>query len=338
MPKRDIIVIGASAGGVEAVGAVVSRLPADLDASVLVVVHIPPYATSTLPSILDRCGPLKAVHPRDGEALQPGRIYVAPPDKHLLVEVGRVVVRRGPKENRFRPSIDALFRSAAYVYGSRVIGVVLSGVLDDGTSGLWSIKRLGGVAMVQTPEDAQHPEMPRSVLEHVECDYAGTAAELGARLGELVGHAVASSPPIEHGELRRLGLEVEIATRDGAFDKGIMEWGDMATFTCPECHGALVKLQEGTMTRYRCHTGHAFTPSALLAGITESVEQTLWHAMRGLEEQTLLLEHLARHFEDAGNPRSAELFRDKARKSREQAQIVHDSLPDHEQLSQDIES
>jgi two-component system chemotaxis response regulator CheB len=338
MHKRDIIVIGASAGGIEAVATIMSRLPRDLAASVFVVVHIPPFAPSHLPGILTRSGPLPAVHPQDGETIEPRRIYVAPPDKHMLIEAGRVVVRRGPKENRFRPSIDALFRSAAYVYGPRVIGVVLSGVLDDGTSGLWSIKRLGGVALAQKPEDALHPEMPRSALTYVECDHVGTAAELGALLGTLVGHGVPSAPDIDHGELRRLRLEVEIAMRDNAFEKGIMAWGDMATFTCPECHGALVKVEEGAMTRYRCHTGHAFTASALLAGITEAVEVTLLQAMRGLEEQTLLLEHLAKHFDDAGNKQGAELFRQKARKSREQAQTVHDSLPDHELFSQDGES
>ena len=336
MSKRDIIVIGASAGGLEAVRTVLAGLPADLAAAVFVVIHIPPFHESTLPDILTRAGPLQASHPKDGEHLRPGRIYVAPPDKHLLLEPGRIMVKRGPKENRFRPSIDALFRSAAYVYGPRVIGVVLSGVLDDGTSGLWSIKRMGGVAIIQAPDDARHPEMPRSVLDYVECDHVCAAKDLGPLLDGLVGQPTAVQEEIPPQELRRLGLEAEIAARNDAFEKGIMEWGDMAKYTCPECHGALVKLQEGQMVRYRCHTGHAFTSSALLAGITEAVEDTLWQAMRGLEEQAMLLEHIAAHFAHAGRDEMAELFRTKARKSKDQARIVHDSLPEHEQLSQDL--
>jgi two-component system chemotaxis response regulator CheB len=163
MANRDIIVIGASAGGVEALSDFFSGLPANLEATIFVVLHIPPYSPSSLPVILTRCGHMSASHPKDGEEVRPGQVYIAPPDHHLLVELGRVLIKRGPKENRFRPSVDALFRSAAYAYGRRVIGIVLSGALDDGTSGLWTIKRLGGVAIVQQPEDACVPNMPRSV-------------------------------------------------------------------------------------------------------------------------------------------------------------------------------
>ena len=143
MPNRDIIVVGASAGGIEALRGLAAGLPRDLQATLFVVVHIPPYSPSTLPSILSAAGPLPATHPADGERVRPGHIYVTPPDHHLLIEGAAVLVRRGPKENRFRPSVDALFRSAAYVYGPRVIGVVLSDALDDGSSGLWTVKRLG---------------------------------------------------------------------------------------------------------------------------------------------------------------------------------------------------
>jgi two-component system, chemotaxis family, protein-glutamate methylesterase/glutaminase len=155
MARRDIVVIGSSAGGITPLSELVGGLPPDFPASILIVQHIPPHAPSMLPEILSRAGPLPAVHPKPNEPIQPGRIYVAPPDHHLLIaESGKAIVARGPKENRFRPSIDALFRSAAYVYGPRVIGVVLSGALDDGTSGLWSVKRMGGMAVIQDPEDA----------------------------------------------------------------------------------------------------------------------------------------------------------------------------------------
>ena len=162
MAQRDIVVIGASAGGVAVLTELVQSLPADFHAAVFIVLHIPPHSPSVLPQILSAAGPLQAVHPVDGERIQKGRIYIASPDHHLLIEDGHVVVRKGPKENRFRPSVDALFRSAAYIYGPRVIGIVLTGTLDDGTSGLWSIKRLGGVAIIQEPKEAPFPSMPAS--------------------------------------------------------------------------------------------------------------------------------------------------------------------------------
>jgi two-component system, chemotaxis family, protein-glutamate methylesterase/glutaminase len=337
MARRDVIVIGASAGGVAALTNLVKGLPADLGAAVFVVMHVRPYTPSALPRILAEAGPLEAVHAEDRGRFRPGRIYIAPPDKHMLLEAGRLAVRRGPKENRFRPSIDALFRSAAYVYGPRAIGVVLSGALDDGTSGLWSIKRLGGVAVVQTPADAQHPQMPHNVLEHVEADHVCPAAEMGPLLARLAAEDAPEAPPVDGDELRRLALEVDIATRDDAFEKGVFDWGQMAPYTCPECHGALVRLQEGPVLRYRCHTGHAFTPSALLAGVTEAVEETLWQAMRAMEEQAMLLEHMAKHFDGSGQKRAAGVFMEKSRSARDRARVIHDSLPEHEQISGDIE-
>jgi two-component system chemotaxis response regulator CheB len=333
--KRDIIALGASAGGVEALRALAKGLPRDLDASVFIVLHVPPHSPSNLPAVLSAAGPLVAEHARDGAAIQPNRIYIAPPDKHLILEPGRMLVRRGPKENRFRPSIDALFRSAAYVFGSRTIGVVLSGSLDDGTSGLWSIKRLGGLTVIQEPDDAVHPQMPRNAREHVQIDNVGRATELGQILGRLVSERAPVETEVSMDELRRLGLEVEIAASDGDREKGIMEWGDMAGFTCPECHGALVQLREGALVRFRCHTGHAYTASTLLAEITDTVEKTLWQARRAVEEQAMMLEHIAKHLRGAGRDKGADLFLQKARHARARAQVIHDSLPEHEQLSAD---
>jgi two-component system chemotaxis response regulator CheB len=337
MAERDIIVVGGSAGGVEATRALVRGLPHDLAAAVFVVIHVPAYGPSSLPAVLQSAGPLEARHACDGETIRSGRIYVAPPDHHLLVETGQVVVRRGPKENRFRPSIDALFRSAAYVYGPRVIGVLLSGVLDDGVSGLWTIKRLGGVTVVQEPASAAHPEMPRSAIEQVGIDHVCPADRLGALLATLSGEPVAAPVQVADEELRRLRAEVDIAASSGAFDKGIFTWGDMTPFTCPECHGALVRLAEGTLLRFRCRTGHAFTPSALLAGITDAVEATLWQSMRALDEQTLMLEHMALHFRHTDRQDVAMLFESRAESSKARAQIVHDSLPRHEPLAVDLQ-
>jgi two-component system chemotaxis response regulator CheB len=166
-PER-VVVIGASAGGVESLKEVVGALRSDFPAAICVVLHVPPYQPSLLPKILSGCGELPAVHPEDGTNLLAGHIYVAPPDRHLLLGNDRASVTKGPKENRFRPSIDALFRSAAYAYGPKVIGVVLSGALDDGTSGLWSVKRMGGIAIIQSPDDARFDSMPKSALEYVD--------------------------------------------------------------------------------------------------------------------------------------------------------------------------
>jgi two-component system chemotaxis response regulator CheB len=183
--KRDIIVIGASAGGVQALQQLVQTLPPDLAAAVFVVLHTSPWAPSLLPQILSRSGPLPAAHARDGEGIERGRIYVAPPDHHLLLERDRTVLWKGPKENRFRPAINVLFRSAAGAYGERVTGVILTGALDDGSAGLWWISRQGGVALVQDPDEAQIDEMPRSALTYVSSAYVARLSEMGSFLTRL---------------------------------------------------------------------------------------------------------------------------------------------------------
>lgn len=319
-----------------ALRAVTAALPRDFPAAVFVVMHIPPHSPSELPEILAREGPLPAGAAEDEQAIEPGRVYVAPPDHHLLLEPGRTLVKRGPKENRSRPSVDALFRSAAYSYRARVIGVVLSGALDDGTSGLWSVKRLGGRTIVQEPSDAGVPDMPNSAIEHVEVDHVAAAAEIGPLLAELAGKPAARAPDVAARDVERLKLEIEIATQDDAFERGVMNWGELTPFTCPECHGILVQLNEDTISRFRCHTGHAFSISALLAGVDESVESLFWQAMRGLEENTMLLRHMAEHFAEAGEKEVAELFFDKAHEKGKLARAIHDSLPRHEQVSGEL--
>src|SRR3954452_14268100 len=207
---KYIVVFGASAGGVESLREVVHQLPVDFPAPVFVVLHVPPYQASALPKILSTTGSLPAVHAEDGAKIEAGRIYVARPDHHMLLENDHVVVKRGPKENRFRPSIDALFRSAAYNYRADAIGVVLSGALDDGTSGLWTIKRLGGIAIVQQPNDARFESMPLNALEQVNVDYTIPANEIGRLLVRLVA-ADRSKAPAEPELHRRVGIELAIA-------------------------------------------------------------------------------------------------------------------------------
>jgi two-component system, chemotaxis family, protein-glutamate methylesterase/glutaminase len=338
------IVMGASAGGVETLKEIVAAFPANLPAPVFVVLHIRPFIASSLPEILSESGPLPAIHPRDGTKIKPGVIYVAPPDHHLLIEDDHVAVKKGPKENRFRPSIDALFRSAAYVYGARAIGVILSGALDDGTSGLWSIKRLGGIAIVQQPNQARFESMPRSALEYVNVDYNLPSSRIGPLLTRLANEPpahsersvrAAHSSTAKKDLLARMHKEVEIAVEDGAFQKGIMELGELTPFTCPECHGVLVRIDEGKMSRFRCHTGHAYTDSALLEGVMETTGDMLWQVIRSLEESAMLLKNMGKHLKDAGDSKRAKPFLAKAKELEKRSQTFHAAVLDHESLSGD---
>ncbi|QKZ11794.1 chemotaxis protein CheB [Spirosoma sp. KUDC1026] len=335
MAKRDIIVVGASAGGVYALKELVASLPADCAASIFVVLHVSPHAPSYLPDILTHTGPLVATHPRDGEPIQPGRIYVAPPDHHMLIEYDQVIVKRGPKENRFRPSVDALFRSAAYTYGPRVIGVVLTGMLNDGTSGMWSIKRLGGTSIVQEPENAMYPSMPASVLEYVDVDYVLPISGMGSLLTELITEEILGKPFLSPEEEERMSAEINIAAEDSAFEQGILNLGELTPLTCPECNGALISIKEGKLIRYRCHTGHAFTASSLLAETTKSIEESFWKAAKSLEETVILLEQSGKQFAEGGNSEAAEQFFDKARQARERAKSAHELAYRQEKLSED---
>jgi two-component system, chemotaxis family, protein-glutamate methylesterase/glutaminase len=336
MATRNIIVVGASAGGVEALKNFVRSLPKGLKASIFIVLHIPGYSKSFLPSILSKVTFAKVLHPKDGEKIEEGKIYIAPPDHHLLIERGKIAITKGPKENRFRPSIDALFRSAAYVYGPKVIGIVLSGVLNDGTSGLWSIKRLGGIAIVQTPAEASFPEMPLNVMEYVKTDYVLSVTDMGRILSKLCSEPPGKKRSIPPSEMELLKMEVTIATHDNAFEMGIMNKGKLTSFTCPECHGTLIQFTKGKIVEFRCHTGHSFTASALLAGVSEVNEQLLYQAMRGLEEAAMLIETIGKHFEDLGHVEAASIFFEKAKENVKKARKIHSSAFQSEFLSEDI--
>ncbi|GEO11310.1 chemotaxis protein CheB [Segetibacter aerophilus] len=336
MDKKDIIVIGASAGGVNALIDFVKGLPANLDASIFVVLHVHPSTPSNLPQILANYGPLLASHAEDGEKIKPRRIYVAPPDHHLLIENGRVLVRKGPKENRFRPSIDVLFRSAAYNYGSRVIGIVLSGMLNDGTSGMWSVKHLGGTCIVQDPEEALYESMPENVLREVDVDFSMPVSRMGKLLEELVNQNAPKMHEITPEQMELMKMEVIIASNDNAFELGILNKGELTPFTCPECHGTLISLKEGTTVRFRCHTGHAFSSSTLLAGVTQSIEEQIWSTMRTFEEAVMLLEQIAKTFQQAGNEEAAKEFFDKAEESRKRSKMMHNMVTTQELMSEDL--
>lgn len=285
MRNRDMIVIGASAGGVEALLSIARALPADLPASVFVVLHVPANSPSVLPRLLGRAGQLEAVHARDGEAIRRGVIYVAPPNCHLLVRQGHVGLSGGPRENGHRPAVDPLFRSAAAVYGSRVVGVVLSGNLDDGTAGLTAVKRRGGVAVVQHPEEALYAGMPRSAIEQVAVDHILPLAEIPALLSRLAREPVAESE-VPMPDRMEEELDAVEMTRDAPSDDPTI--GPPAGLTCPECHGSLYEISEGAVVRYRCRVGHAYSSETLLAEQIQYLETALWTALRALEENAAL--------------------------------------------------
>lgn len=300
------------------------------------MLHIPAYSESHLPAILSKAGSIEAIHPEDGALIEPRKIYVAPNDHHLLIEGNHVLVKKGPKENRFRPSIDALFRSAAYNYGSRVIGIVLSGLLNDGTSGLWTVKRHGGIAIIQDPEDAVQPQMPENALEYVEPDYIVAARDMGALISGIVNITAPERFKFSEEELKRLKMEVVIAEGGDAFGMGIMSMGEFTPFTCPDCHGALVRLEEGNLIRFRCHTGHAYTASSLLSEVTESVERMLIQSMRGMEEMTMLLRTISTNFKKLNNTEAADLFQKKAEDAKSSGLSICEAVLRQQQYSEDL--
>lgn len=323
MPQL-VVAIGASAGGMEILRELVSGLPGDFPGAVFVVLHIPPSRTSALPDILSASGPLRACHPKNGETIRPGRIYVAPPDRHLLIEKGKIAVTTGPRENRFRPSIDVLFRSAAYSYGARTAGVVLSGALDDGTSGFWTIKHLGGTTIVQHPGEARFDSMPLSALAQVPVDHEVAGKDIAPLLVRLASEKRRAQKKLPAEFRQRIRTEMDIAFEGGAFQKGIMNIGELTPFTCPECHGALVKLREGKSTRYRCHTGHGYSESALLDGIMDYTGNMLWEVIRSMEEGVMLLDHMADHMRGQGQRKRAAIYTSNARELEKRSKVFHE--------------
>ena len=295
MAHRDIVVLGGSAGAVDALRRVVADLPGGLPASIFAVIHVSPHADSLLPEIVSRSGRLPASHPRDGEGIETGRIYIAPPDHHLVLERDRIRVVRGPKENRHRPAIDPLFRSAAAAFGPRVIGVVLTGALDDGTAGLIAVKVAGGLAVVQEPTDAFSADMPRNAMKYLTVDHVAPVADLGGLLTRLVRQHVDSGPyalpadAIKESRLSEFDMaQIESDERDKP--------GVPSGFGCPDCGGALWELEtEGDLLRFRCRVGHAYAQDNLTAAQAEEVERALWVALRALEERAAMARRVAEH-------------------------------------------
>ena len=301
MVKRDIIVIGASAGGIDALRELFRNVPPTLQAALFVVVHLQSRTGSLLTTILSNYGSLPAFFPEDGAPILPGKVYVAPADYHLLLERGHVHLDHGPKENFQRPCINTTFRSAALAYGSRVIAVVLSGNLDDGSAGAWEIKRRGGVVMVQHPEQASFPSMPLSVLRAMEVDHVARVEDIGGLLAKLTqddGNGPAVESPAAQSEPKLVDL------------------------TCPECRGNIWESQRGGAVQYSCRVGHSFSPLTMLSEHTVAQEKTLWAAVVALQEGAVLARRLA----DSVEPDLQNRLLEESREREKQADLIKQML------------
>ena len=304
---RDVVVVGASAGGVDSLRAFVAALPADLPATVLVVLHMPSSAPSVLPAILRRAASLPVDLAVTEQPLRPGRILVAPPDRHLVVHGDHLQTTAGPPENGHRPAVDVLFRSAARFAGPRTIAVVLSGALDDGTAGAVAVVQRGGLLLAQDPAEAAYPSMPQHAMDEVPTALVGTATELAVCVGELA-RTPAVGPDLPPPRASR--------SREPA----------PAGLGCPECHGALFEIEESGPLRFRCRAGHAWSSHGLLRQQAEAMENALWMALRSLQEKMALSRQLADRAGERGSPLTRDRFLQQAAEAKQAAHLVRGLL------------
>lgn len=306
MPGHDMITIGTSAGGLEALKTIVGMLPRDIPAAIFVVQHVAATGPSLLPQILSRANSLPAAHATDGTPIRHGQIYVAPPDHHMLIRQGHLHTVRGPKENLFRPAIDATFRTAARAYGPQVVGVILTGMLDDGTAGMLAIKRRGGTAIVQDPAEAAYPSMPESACRYVAVDTVLSVAEIAPRLLRLANEPVKLEGAVPMPE--DMDPEANISGMDSEAIEHSNTVGATAPLSCPDCGGVLVEYYDGDLLRFRCQVGHAYSRESLYAGQSDMLDRSLWNAFSALDERAYLAGRLAQDARALNDPMSAERF------------------------------
>lgn len=318
---RELAVVGASAGGVEALTALVRNLPADLPIPILVVLHMSPTRSSRLAELLDRSGPLRAGRPESGQVPEGGRIYVAPPDRHMVLSGGRLFLLDGPRENGVRPAVDPLFRSAAASLRDRAIGVILSGTLDDGAAGMAAIQAFGGATIVQDPGDALSDGMPRAVLDLIEPDFVLPASGIGPVIADLAAGRLAARP---HGPTE--GPEALIA------DPSTLE-PHVADLVCPDCGGSLAEVLAGPATRYRCRVGHVYSPESLFGMKTAELEAGLWAALRSLEESASISKRLAERSRRSGSAALARRFQERQDDVAQRADLVRQALQSLSELA-----
>ncbi len=322
MIGRDIVVIGGSAGGMDALRRICANLPERFPAAIFVVLHVHRSRPSALADILDRAGPLPARSAVDGDPIQRGTITVAPPDRHLLLRPGHVVLRRGPYENRSRPAINPLFRSAAVAFRSRVVAVVLSGVLDDGSDGLVAVKACGGICMVQHPEDAVWPEMPRNALRQDHVDHSLPAREIPAQLSRLVAEPPGPMPMIP----RNIIMENRIAAQEAPPPREQTSIGTPSRLTCPHCGGVLNEIHAAGSTRFRCQIGHAFTPEDLAAAQHDELERALESALRMHHDRATLFRRMRTSAEADARAHATAHWKARATESERAADAIRHAL------------
>jgi two-component system chemotaxis response regulator CheB len=298
-----IIVIGASAGGLNAINEIVAQIPENINAAVFIVLHLSKVGLGDfLIHRIQKYTQYSCSSVINGEPIKPKHIYVAVPDQHLLVKDGKILLGAGPAENRWRPSIDVLFRSAAASYGNRVIGIVLTGLLNDGTSGMNAIKRSGGYCIVQDPNEAEYPDMPLSVLEHMEVDYCVRLSKMGETINEIVLNAPVKEDVVVPKDVI---AEANIAEKVAIGLDKVMPLGDHALYACPDCGGGLWNIKSDNIERYRCHVGHSYTENDLLIKQSQNLEATMWVALRMMEERRNLLNKIGNEEDAKGLSRLA---------------------------------
>jgi two-component system, chemotaxis family, protein-glutamate methylesterase/glutaminase len=318
--KKDIVAIGGSAGSGAVLRKIVGGLPGDLPASIFISTHIPPNGAGFLSDILSSNAHLPVSQAIDGQPIERGRIYVAAPDRHMLLLGDTIRLGLGPRENMARPSIDPLFRSAALTFGSRCVGVVLTGMLNDGASGLAAIKARGGTAVVQHPLDAEADQMPLAALEATEVDYVASADDLAGTLREVIGSDAGPSHPASDA----LRLEVEIAAGARLGSAHLLDLAEPSALSCPECQGVLSEIRDSRPLRYRCQIGHGFT-AEFLASRIDDVDEAIRVAMRIMEERVTLVERMARDARDNGRAAVAELYESRAEEYHRYATTLRDA-------------
>lgn len=340
MQEHKIVVIGASAGGVEALRELFRGLNPDLNAAIFVVLHIPANAESSLPEILSRHAHIPVSHAQDNQIIEAGHAYIAPPDHHLIIQDSTMRLTFGPRINHARPAIDPLFESAARNYGPDVIGVILSGLLYDGTKGLMSIKQAGGVAVVQDPEEALYSDMPASALQYIQVDYNLPVSKIAMLLNKL-----AEKPVLVKGETQVNQPipdfsedEVSIIREEmKAYEKGY-EANQRSVLTCPDCGGVLWELQDGQLVRYRCHTGHIYNAPNLLSSYDSEFEKAFWMAIRVMVEKAAICNRLAVHAKENGNTERETYYLAMAKEAENESERVRTSWFNGKALSSKRES
>jgi two-component system chemotaxis response regulator CheB len=321
--NRDVLAIGASAGGVQALLRLAADFPADLPASVLVTLHLSNQFRSSLDELLTHAGPLPAAFAQDGEPLRKGRIYIAPPDRHLMVDGARIVLGAGPRENNSRPSIDPMLRSAALCCCHRTIGVVLTGTLGDGASGLWSVSRCGGLTVVQDPRGAAFPEMPQNSLELVDPDHVVDLQQMPQLL-----HSLVQQPAGEPGAAPK-GLQLEVEIAKGKREKSMSELdaiGRRSILSCPDCQGVMWQIDEGELTRFRCHVGHTYAAELMSLALDEGLRRALASAQRALEERVALAGKLYRQASERSHRHLMETWSARVREHEEEMRVIQDAI------------